>query len=117
MAHKLVHIKDVYVYVAFTTPEASADCTRALTALRTLGIKFNVLSYSDHTEGQQATLSALNTWTFGEDAHQINCSDFPILVWDECFDDFQVYRCLAHGLKDIKASAVFGKVGLVEKPD
>lgn len=106
MTHKLARIKEIHLYVGYTTPTSSADCAHALRALKEANIKYNLLNYSDHEEGQKATFKALSTWSLGDDAHKVECSDFPILSWDECFDDFTVNRRIAHGLQAILESDV-----------
>lgn len=101
---KLVKIKDVHLYTGFT--ESVGDCYIAMKLLRASGVQFNFLNFSDQDEHHKANFTALSTWNFGADAHKKEFTDYPILVWDECFDDWGVYRRAAHGLQEIKDSDV-----------
>jgi hypothetical protein len=101
---KLVKIKDIHLYVGFT--ESSADCYEALKLLREFGIKFNFLNFGDQDQHHEANFKALGTWSFGLNSQSKQFNDYPILVWDEFYDDWSTCRCAAHGLSEIKESNV-----------
>lgn len=96
---KIVKLKDIHLYVGFT--EAAADCYMAIKALRAAGVKYTLLSYADLDEHHKANFQALSTWVLGQDGHQKTVTDYPVLSWDECFDDWSTSRRLAVGLDEI----------------
>lgn len=103
---KLVKIKDVMLYTGLTN--GAADCVEALKQLKEAGIKFALLSYNDQVEQHKANFEALSTWTFGagDSTYQKVFTDYPIMTWDECYDDWSTQRHAAHGLTEIQQSSL-----------
>ena len=95
---KLVKIKNVTIYASLN--DESVDSHNFLNQQ---GIKHTVLIYGDEVI-QQENLKALSSWFLGADSHQKECKDFPVLTWDECYDDWSTYRRIAHGWDEIKES-------------
>jgi hypothetical protein len=108
---KLVKIKDVHLYTAFN--EDVADCYTASKLLKDAGVEFKFLNFADQVDHYTQTLDALSSWPLGVDGHNKKCTNFPILVWDECFDDWSSYRRIAHGLSEIKVCDVLKKTKLL----
>lgn len=107
----LTKIKSVHLYVAFT--EDASDCYYVSKMLRDANIPFTLLNFGDQEQHFKETLTAISTWPLGTDGHKKECSKFPILVWDECFSDWSVYRRIAHGIDEIKTCDVFTKKNLI----
>jgi len=86
---------------------SAADTYAAMKLLDNAGVKYTKLSYTEE-EQYKANFDALSTWSFGaeENAYQKQFTDFPILVWEECYDDWNKWIHSAHGLEEIKASKV-----------
>jgi hypothetical protein len=79
-------IQNVFLYTALT--ESAGEQYLMYKALQDAGIKFTVLAYNDHLEGQKATLEALSTWYWGSNGTAtITFTNFPIVHWEEHYDD------------------------------
>jgi len=81
----LVKIQDVVLYVGLT--ENGAECFQAKKLLADNNIPHRVLSYFD-PEQHVHVFNSLNTWRWGENFEQKTFTDFPIIHWKECYDDF-----------------------------
>lgn len=102
----LVKLKGIHLYTGSMTDSGVKACEEAVKLLRDADVKYTELNYGSHSESHEATFAALNTWVLGSDNHKKITTDFPILTWDECFDDYSVYRRIAHGLVEIEESDV-----------
>lgn len=109
----LVKIKHVTLMTGLTA--GAADCVKALELLRQSGIKFVTLSYADQEEHHKANFEALSGWPCGRDFHKVAVTDYPVVTYDECWDDFEVCRRIAHGLDAIKSSDVLQHPELCER--
>lgn len=101
---KLVRIKNVHLMTGLTA--GAADCVLALQLLRSTGIKFNVLSYSDQDEHHRSNFESISGWPLGREGKTKTVTDYPLMTWDECWDDWTVCRQVAHGLAEIRESDV-----------
>jgi hypothetical protein len=99
----LVKIKDVHLYVGLV--ENGHECYQAKKLLDAAGVKFNILAYNDETQIPSVFVS-LNTWGWGPDHKQRELDQFPLIHWTECYDDFSQLVFVAHGLIEIKESAL-----------
>lgn len=101
---KLVKIKDVHLYLGLT--DTIADSYEAFKLLKASGVKFNLLNFNDQEAHHENNYAAISTWVLGRDNHQKTIKDYPILTWDECWDDWTTTRRVAHGLQEVKDSDV-----------
>lgn len=107
----LAKIKDVTLYAGFTA--GAGDCYKVLQLMKQAGVSVNFLNYSNLEDHHKANFEALSQWTFGNEdttygkgLYNKEFTDFPILIWDECWSDFTIVRHAAHGLKEISKCAV-----------
>lgn len=112
---KLVKITNVHLYVGLT--DGAAECVEVLKLLRNSGIKYTLLNYSDQDQQHKANFEALSTWNFGsrETSYKKTFTDYPILVWQECYDDWSTVQHGAQGIKEISKSSLFINKELTEK--
>lgn len=82
----LVRIKEVYLYVGFT--DTAAFCYEVKKLLDDNGIKYILLAYTDDS-AHAGVFGALNSWAWGREARNEVFTNFPIVTWKECFDDFE----------------------------
>ena len=90
----LTKIVQVYLYTANTTEEA---CTQAKQWLEANGVEYTLLHYGDEAQHPD-TLGALNSW-FGT-----NFTQFPIVTYDEIYDDQPSQRAYIYGLTALTQS-------------
>lgn len=109
----LVKIKEVSLYVGYT--EHAPECYKALKLLKDSGIKYTLLNYSDQEHQHKANFENLSTWNFGpkDSPYQKQFTSYPILIWEECFDDWSTHLHAAHGLKEISESMIFKNKHLI----
>ncbi len=99
---QLVKIKEVILYTGLT--EGAADCVRVLKLLKSEGIKYTLLNYSDQDHQHVENFNALGTWTFGPgEGYKKVFTDYPILLWKECFDNWDIYQHAATGIDEISS--------------
>lgn len=107
----LVKIKDVYLYVGLT--ENGAECFNAKKVLADNNIEHKVLSYND-VEQHQSVFDALNTWRWGPDDEKKTFTDFPIVHWMECYDDFTTKVFCVTSVAELNTSSLLTNKELVE---
>lgn len=107
----LVKIKDVYLYVGLT--ENGAECFNAKKVLADNNIEHKVLSYND-VEQHESVFNALNTWRWGPDNEQKTFTDFPIVHWMECYDDFTTKIFCVTSVAELNSSSLLTNKELVE---
>lgn len=90
----LTKIVDVYLYTANTTEEA---CNQAKQWLDSNGVEYTHLHYGDASQHAQV-FEALNSW-FGT-----SFSEFPIVVYDELYDDQPSQRAFLYGITALTQS-------------
>jgi len=95
----LVRIENVYLYVGWT--ETVADSYAAMKLLNAAGVKYTLMHYADETQ-HKANQEALSTWVFKSGRKTF--TDYPILHWDELYDDYNRYVEGAAGLDEIKTA-------------
>lgn len=112
---KLVKIKDV---VLTTTTQAGSHATAACDAARALltaeGIKFRENWYNDPSVDERTpVLKALSSWTWKGPRQRV-FTEFPILHWTECSDDWSTEVDHAAGLDEIRVTPLIANKSLVE---
>lgn len=107
----LVKIKDVYLYVGLT--ENGAECFNAKKLLADNNINHKVLSYNDITQ-HAGVFAALNTWRWGPGKETKTFTDFPIVHWTECYDDFSTELFSVTSVAELNTSKVITEKSLVE---
>lgn len=83
----LIKIIQVHLYTANTNEEA---CNQAKQWLDNNGVEYTHLHYGDESQHSDV-FTALNSW-FGT-----NFSQFPIVVYDEIYDDQPSQRAFIYG--------------------
>jgi hypothetical protein len=103
---KLVKIQNVYLYVGFT--KDAGDCYSVIQQLRNKNIEFTLLNYSADDKVHEENFKALSTWTFGvgDSQYKKEFNQYPILTWEECYDNWVVEKHAAHGLREIQNSVL-----------
>lgn len=110
----LAIIKEVCLYVANTT--TVADQLLAANTLAAANISYHYLSYGDDLVGQNATLSALSTWTWGDNiVATMTFSTFPIVTWKECYDDYTLQVCCVVGSDQLANSSLLANASLIQQ--
>lgn len=107
----LAKIKDVTLYVGLT--ENGAECFNVKKILSDNNIPFKLLGYNDTTQ-HPSVFNALNTWTWGPDNVKKTFTDFPIVHWTECHDDFVIYNSCAISAAELNLSTLLQNKELVE---
>lgn len=90
----LIKIAQVYLYTANIAEDA---CNQARTWLDDNQIEYTLLNYADESQHPQV-FEALNSW-FGT-----NLSQFPVVVYDELYDDQPSQRAFICGLTALTQS-------------
>lgn len=106
---KLVKIKDVHLYVGLVAN--GHECDEAKNVLDAAGVKYTLLSYADESQ-HPSVFQALNTWNWGSERKPRVLSQFPLIHWTSCYDDFEQYQFVAHGLDEIKTSELINNANL-----
>ncbi len=109
---KIVKIKQAHLYIGLT--DSAHDCQLAVELLKAANVNYTLLNYNNSEEQHKVNFDSLSTWTFGVDNHKKIFTDYPILTWVECFDDWSSNVRAAHGLTEIKESDLINNKHLVE---
>lgn len=109
----LVKIKEVVLYIGLTAN--ASDCFSAKKLLDDANIKYTLLSYNNSDEFHYI-FDSLSTWHYGprNNTYHKTFTDFPILHWKECYDDYEFQIESADGLVEIKNSNLLKNAKLVE---
>lgn len=107
----LAKIKDVTLYVGLT--ENGAECFNAKKILADNNISFRLLAYYD-TSQHKSVFDALNTWRWGTDNVNKTFTDFPIIHWTECYDDFTVINNCVTTVAELNISTLLKNKSLIE---
>ena len=107
----LVKIKDVKFYTGLS--ETASDQFAAKKLLDDAGVKYDLMAYNDASQHSNV-FSALSTWVWGPEKQNKQITQFPILHWTECFDDFETHVHVAHGLDEIKACTLLTNKDLIK---
>ena len=109
---KLVKIKNVYLY---TGTDTTIDVDQqAKNILESNNIPYTLLSY--HVADQhQSVFTNLSTWQWGLSKQARSVAFFPIIHWDECYDDYEKVSNVALGVQELKESNLLIYAALVEK--
>lgn len=113
----LVKIKDVFLY---TSTQLSANTTAACNAARDLltsaNVKFTELWYNDESVKESIpALTSLSTWNWGPGGSkgQTTFTDFPLVHWTECYDDWSSHQEHAAGVGELQSSNLLKNTQLV----
>ena len=109
----IVKINAVRLCIGVTNPaalQATFDCKQILDDN---GIKYVNLIYPDTAQYPQI-FENMSTWVFGSDFTQYNFDDFPILTWQEYYDDFEICDQVAFSTEMLLASNLIQFKQLVE---
>ena len=106
----LIKIRDIVLYTALT--EDATECYACKKLLNEHNIKYKVLHYGDESVHQQ-NFDALSTWSFGPDYRQHEFKKFPIIHWNEYYDDYERYMEVATSLDELKNSNLIKNASLV----
>lgn len=107
----LVKIKDVYLYVGLT--ENGAECYNMKKILADNNINFKLLAYYDDKQ-VPGVFSALNTWGWGVDRIPRKFTDFPIVHWMECYDDYSTAIHCVTSVDELNLSSLMANKELIE---
>jgi hypothetical protein len=118
----LVQIKDIYLFTTIRIDDTvTAQCDEARQLLKANGIPFNELWYNDpNIDERTPLLTALSTWHWGPGGSkgQREMTNFPIIHWTECYDDWTTAIEHSHGIVEIRNSSLLtpNSVALIVKP-
>jgi hypothetical protein len=104
----LVKIKEVHIYMGFT--DKAYECYQAKELLESSGITASILAYFDNSQ-HSGVFDALGTWTWKDG--QKTFSNFPIVTWKNCYDDFEVDIECAVGIDELRNSSLIANKHLV----
>lgn len=107
----LVKIKNVYLYVGLT--ENGAECFNAKKLLADNNIPYTLLAYN-HDAQHASVFAALNTWSWGPNKETKEFTDFPIVHWTECYDDFSTELFCATSVAELNNSTLLANKEIVE---
>jgi hypothetical protein len=99
-----------YLYTAFT--EDAAACFECKKILDEAGVKYSLLHYGDESQHQQ-NFDALGTWSFGPEFNTYTFKKFPIVVWQEFYDDYERFHQVAQSADELRASNLLKNASLV----
>ena len=104
---KIVKVKEIYLYTGLT--DQAADCVECIKLLKSSNIPFILLNYNDQEDQHKLNFESLSTWTFGEEgsSYKKEFYQYPILIYDVCYDDWSIVKHADHGLNEIKKSNIF----------
>lgn len=108
----LVKISNICLYIGVTNPGALQAIFDCKAVLDNAGVKYNNLLYPE--PAQYANIfENLSTWTFGFDFTQYSFTDFPIVTWQEFYDDYEICDQVALSPVDLQNSNVINFKDLV----
>ena len=106
----LFKIDSVYLYTSGTdSTKEELDAKKTLQAAK---VSFTELAYND-TAQIPAVLSALNTWSWGEEKNQTVFTKFPIITWKEYYTDLHPMDFNVTNNNDLKTSSLIKNSKLV----
>lgn len=92
---KIVHVN---LYLGYTSEESVKNCFALINLLRSNGIKFIPVIHL----GVEA-IYPLNSWVYGHDYHNGTFTDFPVLLWQEVYDNYDVIQFAAVNVDEAMA--------------
>jgi hypothetical protein len=99
----IVKIDNVRIYYGITTPEALQAIFDCKQILDDNNIPYGNLIYNE-VSAYPEIFANLSTWAFGTDFTQYTFTDFPIVTWQEFYDDFEVCDQVAISVEMLEAS-------------
>lgn len=105
----LAKIKEVHLYVALS--EHAQECYDVRQYLDQNGIPYTLLAYFEPTQYPDIC-AALSSWVWtGEQQRTI--SQFPIVTWKNCYDDYETDLGVSVGLAELQASVLVANKHLI----
>lgn len=83
----LARIKNVTLYVGLTADVQA--CWELKKLLVENQIPHTILAYFDDAVHADV-FESLNSWTWGKDAEKRTFTRFPVVTWENCYDDFTI---------------------------
>lgn len=108
----IIKIKGVFLYVGFTSYEGVVKGLAVKKLLDEINLPYKLemfcyeIQYPDLFE-------QFNTWTFDKDYKSYTFTDFPFLIWEEQYDNYEVMHCVAFNVEEVKASRLLHNIDLI----
>lgn len=106
----LAKIKDICVYSAMT--EHALECYEVKQLLIKNGVVFKDLYFGDINQHQE-TFNALSTWYWKGNV-KLTFKRFPIIHWENCYDDYSHDMEAANCLEDFLNSTLMKNIDLAK---
>ena len=85
----LIKIKDVQFFIGFGTPSENLDCAACKDLLNGNNIPY-IFTIDINRSNYLQTFEEFNNWVFGLDFSQYIFNSWPIIIWYEYYDDYNV---------------------------
>lgn len=108
----IIKITDVNVYIGVTNPAALQETFDCKALLDQNSITYHNLIYPDVSQ-YSSIFENLSTWVFGLDFTQYTFTDFPIVIWREYYDTYEICDQVVTSAAQLATSSLIANKELI----
>lgn len=101
----LVKVQAVSIYYGVTDAQAMTDTFACKAVLDSLNIPYVNLVYTETSQVNEL-FANLGTWTYGWDYEVKEFTNFPLITWQEFYDDYTNFNNFATSIAELNAKLV-----------
>ena len=105
-------ITAVTLYVGYADEASVISCFQCKNLLDTEGVKYNLCFYPENKE-YPAVLGAFSSWVYDLDYQTYNFTGFPLVMWQEVYDNYDTIQCVAQNVDELKVSRLVANKALI----
>lgn len=101
----LVKVQAVSIYYGVTDAQAMTNIFACKEILDSLGIPYANLVYTETSQVEEL-FANLGTWTYGADYEVHEFNNFPLITWQEFYDDHTNFNNVATSVEELNTKLV-----------
>lgn len=109
----LIKIQHVQLYVGFTNANSVNEAFTCQLMLDSHEIPYATLMYPDSKNNQQL-FDNLSSWVFDLDYRSYRFTSFPLIIWQEVYDNYDVIQCVVQNSTELAASRLVANKNLFQ---
>jgi hypothetical protein len=106
----IVKIKSV---IAYTHADQRGECNECLRILDSAGIHYEHVDLGTTITMKVKVLEHLNACVYGPDFTQYTFDSFPVILWQECYDDYERFLQVVRSFSALSESTLIRNASLV----
>jgi hypothetical protein len=108
----IVKIVSSHLYIGFGSEETVNRCFKFKRLLDEAGVKYSLLVYPEDKEYGEM-FDNLSSWVFDTDYHTRSFKEFPIMMWQEIYDNYDHIQLCAQTMDELRASRLVANKNLI----